>query len=729
VWEASPEGALVKDSPSWRAYTGQTLEEGLGDGWLDAIHPDDRGHVLRFWREAVAAGRDVDAQFRLKRKDDGWRWTNVRATPVRAPDGRILKWVGMNIDIHARKVAELALVESERRYRVLFETLRDPFVRVDMDGRMLEFNALYAQMLGYEPEELARLTYFDFTPERWRDFEAKILREQILARGYSDVYEKEYRRKNGEVFPIEIRTVLARDEQGAPQSMWAIVRDISERRKAADALRTSEERFRALVTASSDVVFSMSPDWSVMRRLFGRGFLAETEAATEDWVDKYIPPEEQSRVFAALAAAVEGRRMFELEHRVFQADGAIGWAFSRAAPILDENGEIVEWFGAARDITARKRAEEALQEADRRKDEFLATLAHELRNPLSPIYNAAQILRKRLAPGDQNVALLDMVQRQLNHLVRLVDELLELTRIRRGVIELRKESVAIETALRDAVDSCQPLIETKGHRVTTHVDGGPLWVFGDPVRLTQILTNLLNNAVKYTPPGGVIDLAAAGVGDEVVLSVRDNGVGLSAEALPRVFDLFAQIETSVAESAGGLGIGLALARKLVELHGGHIEAKSAGLGKGSEFSVHLPRSQPPAATGAAAEPSSPRAEPSPRILVIDNDHDVADSFGLLLQTLGAEARVVYDGPSGVAALQDFAPEQVFIDIGMPGVDGYETARRIRTNDCGRRPVLVAVTGLGQTEDRRRTREAGFDLHLTKPAPVEAIRDLLRRADI
>jgi CheY-like chemotaxis protein len=320
-----------------------------------------------------------------------------------------------------------------------------------------------------------------------------------------------------------------------------------------------------------------------------------------------------------------------------------------------------------------------------------------------------------------------MVQRQLNHLVRLVDELLELTRIRRGVIELRKESVAVDAVLRDAVEACQPLVDYKRHRVTVHAAGEPLWVFGDPVRLTQIVSNLLNNAVKYTPSGGAIDIEASRAGDQVVLSVRDNGVGIPAESLPHVFDLFAQVEANASESQGGLGIGLALARKLADLHGGRIEARSAGPGCGSEFRVYLPSAPRPAAGVVATDLSAPRAGQTPRVLVIDNDRDVADSFGLLLETMGATTRVIYDGSSGVAAVQDFGPDLVFVDIGMPGVDGYETARRIKANKDGRSPLLVAVTGLGQMEDRRRTREAGFDLHLTKPAPIEAVRDLLRQA--
>jgi CheY-like chemotaxis protein len=394
-------------------------------------------------------------------------------------------------------------------------------------------------------------------------------------------------------------------------------------------------------------------------------------------------------------------------------------------PISNEQGDIVEWFGAARNITGRKRAEEAFREADRRKDVFLATLAHELRNPLAPLHNGVQRLRRTSMGNacDRDCAVIDMMERQVSQLIRLVDELLEVSRISRGKIELRKEQSDMAAILRNALETSQPLIEKNGHEATLGVPPDALPVHGDPMRLAQVFTNLINNAAKYTPPGGRITVDASRQGQEAVVEVRDNGFGISAEDLPRVFDLFGQ---ALSGQEGGLGIGLALARNLVEMHGGKIDARSDGPGNGSVFIVRLPLDHSlPLECPKNVGPPAP-TDYARRVLVIDDDHDVANSLGMLLESLGAKVRVVYDGQSGVEILPAFDPDIVFIDIGMPKVDGYETARRIRSNHHERRFSLVALTGWGQNEDRRRAQDAGFDLHLTKPAPIDALENLLAR---
>lgn len=506
----------------------------------------------------------------------------------------------------------------------------------------------------------------------------------------------------------------------------------SEARKHAEAaLSANDERFRALLMASSEMVYTVSSNWREMRRLHSRSLRANAESKTENWLEEYVLIEDQPKVLEMTAEATRNKTIFELEHRVRRADGSIRWTFSRAVPILNRDGEIVEWFGAASDITARKDAEEALKEAARRKDEFLATLAHELRNPLAPIHSVTNVLRKRHGPGDPDSVLLDMVDRQVGHLVRLVDDLLEINRISLGKIELHKESIDFAAILRDAMETCQPLFDKKGHRVTLNVPDEPLWVFGDPVRLAQVAANLVSNAAKYTPHKGVIEVAVNRDGDTAILRVRDNGVGLPADMLARVFDLFTQIDNGASLSEGGLGIGLALARKLVELHGGSIEAHSAGPGRGSEFVARLPLGSEmhaaPSEKTVRSEHVLVDSHGSPRVLVIDNDHDVADGLGLLLTSLGATARVVYDGLSGVASIDEFKPGIVFVDIGMPGVDGFQTARLLRESKPRQRFILVALTGWGQKEDRRNTQEAGFDLHLTKPASIHALEELLRQA--
>ncbi len=367
-----------------------------------------------------------------------------------------------------------------------------------------------------------------------------------------------------------------------------------------------------------------------------------------------------------------------------------------------------------------------LADMDRRKDEFLATLAHELRNPLAPIRNSLHVLRLSGSTGPAAERLHEMIERQVSHLVRLVDDLLEVSRITRGKIDLRRERLDLATVLRSAVETSRPLIEVARHRLTLTLPPEPLILEAYPVRLSQVIANLLNNAAKYTEEGGQIWLTARAEGDEAVVSVRDTGLGIPAEMLPRVFDMFAQVDRTLNRSQGGLGIGLTLARTLVEMHGGRVEAHSGGPGQGSEFTVRLPLAPP--APGAAKGPSPGAVAPPPlapqRVLVVDDNRDVADSLALLLTFLGADAHVVYDGPSALEAVRFYRPAAVFVDIGMPGMDGHEVARRLRQSCGSDDPVLIALTGWGQEEDRRRSKAAGFDHHLVKPANAEAVQALL-----
>jgi PAS domain S-box-containing protein len=373
----------------------------------------------------------------------------------------------------------------------------------------------------------------------------------------------------------------------------------------------------------------------------------------------------------------------------------------------------------------RELAAERLREADRRKDEFLATLAHELRNPLAPIRNALHVLRISGATGGPAVRVQEMMERQVNHLVRLVDELLEISRITRGKIELSRDRVDLAAVLQHAIDISQPHIDEAGHRLILDLPPEPLPLDADPVRLAQVFANLLDNAARFTDPGGRITVSVAREGregDTVRLSVADTGIGISAEMLPRVFELFAQ-DRSPGRAHDGLGIGLTLARSLVEMHGGSIEAHSEGAGMGSELVVRLPllREQAP---GEDAEPAERPALAAHRILLIDDNRDAADSLGMLLELLGAEVRTVYDGPAALAALATGAPTAVLLDIGMPDMDGYEVARHIRSEPRLKGVPLIALTGWGQEEDRRRARAAGFDHHLVKPVDIDALQALL-----
>lgn len=368
------------------------------------------------------------------------------------------------------------------------------------------------------------------------------------------------------------------------------------------------------------------------------------------------------------------------------------------------------------------RIEAALRDADRRKDEFLATLAHELRNPLAPIWNSLHILRLTANDNPATAQLCEMMERQVTHLVRLVDDLLEVSRITRGKIELRLEQVELAAVIRSAVETTRPAIDAAGHSLAISLPAEPQVIKGDAVRLSQVFANLLNNATKYMNRGGQIWLTARREEREVVVSVRDTGIGIEPEMLPEIFTMFTQVDRSRRQAQGGLGIGLTLVRSLLEMHGGQIEARSAGVGQGSEFIVRLPLSGE-AASEADRPDSRIPALPRHRVLVVDDNCDAAVSLGHLLRLLGVDARVVHDGPTALETLRSYHPTVILLDIGMPGMDGYEVARRIREHAENRDITLIALTGWGQEDDRRRSSQAGFDHHLLKPADIATVKTL------
>jgi signal transduction histidine kinase len=369
---------------------------------------------------------------------------------------------------------------------------------------------------------------------------------------------------------------------------------------------------------------------------------------------------------------------------------------------------------------------EALTEADRRKDEFLATLAHELRNPLSPIRNGLDILRAS-PTGPKAEEIRDMMDRQLSHLVRLVDDLLDVSRVSQGKVELRKARIALSDVLKAAVEASNPLITTAGHELVLDVPDAPVWLDADLTRLSQIVSNLLNNAAKYTPEGGKLVLFARRDGDEVLITVSDNGVGIPPDMLPRVFDLFTQVRDNLHRSHGGLGIGLALVKQLVEMHGGVIVAESAGPGKGSSFQLRLPAAESAPAAPEAAEPSSPVSlgeDAALKVLVVDDNFDVAQTVGWMIETMGHEYRLVHEGKLALQTAQEYRPDAILLDINMPGMDGYAVCRALREQTLFNDTVIIAQTGWGQTRGRTDTDESGFDHHLVKPVNIDRLKQLL-----
>jgi signal transduction histidine kinase len=374
-------------------------------------------------------------------------------------------------------------------------------------------------------------------------------------------------------------------------------------------------------------------------------------------------------------------------------------------------------------LAERQRNEQQLRTADRRKDEFLATLGHELRNPLAPILNSLEILKLSGAFEDARTApACAVMERQVHHLNRLVDDLLEVSRITRGIIEVKKEALDLTAIVKAAIETSRPVLDNLRHEIRVDFEREQICIGGDPVRLTQVFANLLNNAAKYTNHGGVIAISTRREGDDAVVSVKDNGIGIAPNLLAQVFDMFMQVDRSTRRSQGGLGIGLTLVKSLVQMHRGSVEARSDGPGLGSEFIVRLPLLVEPA---LAAE-TSRRIQPLPakRILIVDDSRDGGESLAMLLRVLGAEIALAHSGRTALDCVNSFRPDVVLLDIGMPGMDGYEVARRIRSNPLNRHIQLIALTGWGQDEDRQRSTAAGFNHHLVKPADIEQLRQLL-----
>jgi signal transduction histidine kinase len=521
------------------------------------------------------------------------------------------------------------------------------------------------------------------------------------------------------------RLMLDSSETEWAHSGEALRRALEDLRSTSGALRSSEGRFRALVTATSDMLYRMSPDWAEMRALDGKGFLPDTTLPDRGWLRRYIPEDEQATMRAAIQSAVLTKSVFELEHRVLRSDGTARCVLSRAVPLLNDANEIVEWFGAALDLTARKNAEDALREADRRKDQFLATLAHELRNPLAPLRNGLQIARLNNPPDAPFRRTIEMMDRQVSMLVHLVEDLMDVSRITTGKIELRRERVTLREVLAVSTEASRAAIDARGHRLVIGPSAEELTVEGDFDRLTQVFSNLLSNAAKYMDAGGTIELRVTRQGEEGVVSVADTGIGIPAADLPGVFEMFSQVHSHRGHAEGGLGIGLSLVRQLVEMHGGSVQVASPGEGRGSTFSVRLPLTKPAVATPpermavATETPAAPRR----RILVVDDNEDAATSLAMLLEQLGHEVAIASDGQDGVTKAAAFCPHVVFLDLGMPRMDGTEAAKRLRTLPGGGHTILIALTGWGQEHDLQRTRDAGFDHHLLKPIEPHSLEEL------
>ncbi len=872
VWTTDASGEVVEESPTWRAFTGQTVEEQLGSGWANAIHPDDLEATVLSWRRALAASAPVTTEYRLRRHDGAFRWMSANGVPIMAAAGEVREWICTNADLTDRKAAEAdrirLLQQAERaqarltdvfrhapafmcalrgpdhvyefindRYEqlvgnrdVIGRTVRDALPEVVAQGFVALLDNVYATgetlvgtsvpvLLARQPEQPPEEHYLDLVYQAFRDpddsvsgivivgvdvtertrAEAAVRSSEVKYRTLFETMDEgfcvielvfderdvavDYRfietnpafekhtglmgavgRSIRDLVPdieghwIEMygrvvqtgESVRFVDLAEAMERRWfdvyafrlgaagsnkaaVLFSDISTRKRAEESLQESEQRYRAATRLVSDVVWTTSaaglmedeqPGWS--------DFTGQTrdEYGGYGWLTA-VHPDDRQPTQVAWTQAVATQQTFVFEHRVRRFDGDWRLCAIRADPVLTDDGSIREWIGVHTDITEQKRTEATLRqfaadmsEADHRKDEFLATLAHELRNPLAPIRTGLEVMK--LAGGQ--VAAIEqtrsMMERQLTQMVRLIDDLMDVSRISRGQLTLRTERVALAAVLQSALEASRPLIEQMGHTLSVTVPSQTILVEADVTRLAQVFVNLLNNAAKYSDRGGHIRLHVARAGSDVVVTVQDTGIGIAADQLPRIFEMFTQVDRSLEKSHGGLGIGLTLVKRLVELHGGGVEAHSDGPGHGSTFVVRLPVVVDAPTPHDLGEPAETRATPTLRILIVDDNRDAADSLAMVLRLKSNDVRTAYDGKEGVDTAEAFRPDVILFDIGMPTLNGYEACRRIREQSWGSSIVLIAVTGWGQDEDRRRSRDAGFDHHMVKPVDVPALINLL-----
>jgi len=547
---------------------------------------------------------------------------------------------------------------------------------------------------------------------------AEVLDQEVVLQGAEG---------NRAILMVSARIVV--DETGALKGAIGTVRDITAWRHSENAYRESEARYERAARAGKvgvwdyDVVTGALYLSPLLRELLGYDE-RELPNTMEAWCH-IVHPDDVAPMIANTEARLAGPDdHYEIECRRLHRDGEYRTFRVRGSIIRDESGRPLRITGSDTDITEQKRIDEELREAARRKDEFLAMLAHELRNPLAAISNATQLLTM---PDMEDLAdwSRDVIERQVGQLTRLIDDLLDVSRITRGKIDLRVETLDPTTVVHRAVDAVGPQMRELGHTLDVEIASPLPAIDGDPTRLEQVLVNLLTNAAKYTQPGGRVVVTARRERDEVGISVRDNGMGIPADVLPSVFDLFAQDKRSLDRSLGGLGIGLTIVERLVMMHGGTVSAESAGPGLGSTFTVRLPASSR-VATTQRSDAGPLRARPR-QILIVDDNVDNATGMAVLLRSAGHTVNAAHEGLGAVELVERLSPEVVLLDIGLPGLDGYEVARRIRAR-FGSRPTLIAVSGYAQESDRRRSREAGFDHHLAKPVNMSELLELIALAD-
>ncbi|WP_246173447.1 PAS domain-containing hybrid sensor histidine kinase/response regulator [Limnoglobus roseus] len=750
-------------NPAFEAHNG--LVDAVGKTALEVMPHHETSWIEAYGNVALTG----EPLRRVDQAADLGRWFDVSAFRVGAPGARQVAVLFTNVTDRVR--AEAMLREKDTRLKLMLDTASDYAVVIsDTEGVVLDWLGGAEAITGYAASDVVgKPADVFFTPE---DRAAGVpKREMATAASAGRAEDKRWHQKKGGEQFFADGVMVALHEDGTLRGFGKVFRDATARKRADDAVQ-----FMATATASlaelvdyqstlgriANMATDVFADWCVVDILDQDGVrkrltvtapeskeiraarTADAAFAPDDATAGVVPhvlKTGQAEVVPELSAldpetAPQGKerldRLKEMGVRSYlsvpllsrgQVLGSITFLATSTRRRLGSEELRVAQTLAERVTVSIENAQlyRALQEQDRRKDEFLATLAHELRNPLAPVRNGVQILRAAVPPEPRLSRTLGMMERQLGQMVHLVDDLMDVSRVSSGKVALRRESLPLRAVVDAAVEISRQLIEAASHKLVVNLPEEPIILDGDQTRLVQVLANLLNNAAKYTPHGGQISLSAQAEGEEAVIRVLDTGVGIPPDMLPKVFDMFTQVGTSLERSQGGLGIGLTLVRRLVEMHGGRVTVESPGTGKGSTFTVHLPLAtrSPKASEIAGGDPGPEKSKASLDILVVDDNRDSAESLGMLLEIGGHTVKTAHDGPEALQILARFRPQLILLDLGLPGMSGYEIARRIRHSIELRGVRLVALTGWGQEEDRKRTKEAGFDHHLVKPAdPVE-----------
>lgn len=713
--------------------------------FLDHIHPEDRDNVRAVIHSTLENGHIYSIEYRVIHADQSVRWVSAKARTYRNEYGKPTHLPGVAIDITHLKEVEQALQLATTSSRQQLDELESIYklapiglAVLDVDLKWTRINTIMADFAGNAAEDLIGHPIKDTFPTLFAQLQPllrqvletkqPILRQIITGESPKEPGIERY--WNSSFYPL--LNII-----GEAIGINCVSEDITDRKRAEEQARLDQERL-ALALEAGNLGFW---DWNIPSGhvQFGGCWSSmlgydssEIAPHVSSW-EKLIHPDDRAEINRVLDKHLRGEtQIYECEHRLKRKDGLWMWVLDRGRVVTrDQNGAPIRAVGIHADIVEQHEIREALKIQARRKDEFLATLAHELRNPLAPLRTGLSIIKRDPSAPAANLAR-EMMERQLSHMVRLIDDLLDVSRVTRGALELRAEETDLQTTIIAAIEASKPAIDAAKHTLITNLPSEPIRAQIDSARISQVVSNLLINAAKYTPDGGKITLNLSADDSQAKITVEDTGIGIPTDMFEAIFEMFGQVSSAINRSHGGLGIGLALAKKIIEMHRGTIKAYSAGEGTGSVFTVTLPclptvfkqiRSELP------MESESNQNEPKPRrakVLVVDDNVDGATSLKMYLEMLGHDVSVAYDGETALAAARSSMPDLVFLDIGLPGINGYEVAKRLREIPCQSPPLIAAVTGWGSDGDKRSSAEAGCDAHLTKPIDLADAESLIKR---